>query len=136
MFSLKVTGEPAGENPSRAGFRPPVSIAITTSPAAQAFGSVHFESVDGARPSLTGAELRAEGARKRQIRTTRLEWKADGSFQLRGLYGRLLLRWSNLPSGWTVKEMRLAGRDVSSETLDFVPGTPPVGPLDVVFVRR
>ena len=48
--------------------------------------------------------------------------KEDGSFQLKGLSGRRLLRVSNLPPGWTLKSVRLNGDDVTDSGVDFKSG--------------
>ena len=47
--------------------------------------------------------------------------KEDGSFQLKGLSGRRLLRAGNLPPGWTLKAVRLNGEDVTDSGVEFKP---------------
>jgi hypothetical protein len=48
--------------------------------------------------------------------------KEDGSFQLKGLSGRRLLRVGNLPSGWTLKSVRQNGDDVTDSGVEFKSG--------------
>ena len=48
--------------------------------------------------------------------------KDDGSFQLKGLSGRRLLRLNNLPPGWTLKSVRLNGDDVTDSGIEFKSG--------------
>lgn len=48
--------------------------------------------------------------------------KADGSFELRGMSGTRIIRLANLPTGWTLKSVRVNGNDITDTGLDFKPG--------------
>jgi hypothetical protein len=61
--------------------------------------------------------------------------KEDGSFQLRGLSGRRLLRAGNLPPGWTLKAVRLNGDDVTDSGVEFKPGQDVSG-LEIVATAK
>ena len=61
--------------------------------------------------------------------------KEDGSFQLRGLSGRRLLRAANLPPGWTLKAVRLNGEDVTDSGVEFKPGQDVSG-LEIVATSK
>ena len=61
--------------------------------------------------------------------------KEDGSFQLRGLAGRRLLRAGNLPPGWTLKAVRLNGEDVTDSGVEFKPGQDVSG-LEIVATSK
>jgi protocatechuate 3,4-dioxygenase beta subunit len=61
--------------------------------------------------------------------------KDDGSFQLKGLSGRRLLRAVNLPQGWTLKAVRLNGDDVTDSGIEFKPGQD-VGGLEIVATAK
>jgi hypothetical protein len=45
-----------------------------------------------------------------------------GTFELRGLSGTALFRVTPLPSGWTLKSVRLGGADITDIPYDFKPG--------------
>jgi hypothetical protein len=48
--------------------------------------------------------------------------KADGSFELKGLSGRRLLRLMGLPEGWRMKAVRAGGDDATDTGIEFKPG--------------
>ena len=108
------------------------NVVIVTSKGASASGRVSFEG--GTPPSATGIRITAMptdidgpvmagggGATA----------KEDGSFQLRGLSGRRLVRVGNLPPGWILKSVRLNGDDITDTGIDFKPGQEVSG-LEVV----
>jgi hypothetical protein len=47
---------------------------------------------------------------------------STGTFELRGLSGTALFRVTPLPSGWTLKSVRLGGADITDIPYDFKPG--------------
>ena len=61
--------------------------------------------------------------------------KDDGSFQVRGLSGRRLLRVGNLPPGWTLKSVRLNGDDITDAGAEFRNGQEVTG-LEVVVTAK
>ena len=61
--------------------------------------------------------------------------KDDGSFQLKGLSGRRLLRAGNLPPGWTLKAVRLNGDDITDAGVEFKHGQDVAG-LEIVATSK
>lgn len=61
--------------------------------------------------------------------------KDDGSFQVRGLSGRRLLRVGNLPPGWTLKSVSLNGDDITDAGAEFRNGQEVTG-LEVVVTSK
>lgn len=61
--------------------------------------------------------------------------KADGTFELMGLSGRRVIRVANLPQGWALKAVRLAGTDVTDSGVDFKSGGH-VANLEIVLTSR
>ena len=61
--------------------------------------------------------------------------KADGSFELKGLSGRRLVRVANLPTGWTLKSVRLNGDDITDTGAEFKSGQEASG-LEIVATSR
>ena len=111
------------------------NVVIVTSRGATATGRVTFEGaaapglaairvssmpadVDGPTPAAGSAAL-----------------KSDGSFELKGLSGRRLLRVVNLPTGWTLKSVRLNGDDITDAGVDFKPGQEASG-VEIVATNR
>jgi len=48
---------------------------------------------------------------------------ADGTFELRGLFGLQTIRAEGLPGGWSLKSISLDGADITDAPFDFKPGT-------------
>ncbi len=48
--------------------------------------------------------------------------KEDGTFELKGLAGQRLIRTAALPSGWTLKSVRMGGTDITDTGADFRAG--------------
>jgi hypothetical protein len=46
----------------------------------------------------------------------------DGTFELRGVAGPLLIRPQGTPSGWALKSVTIEGADVTDSAFDFKPG--------------
>ena len=61
--------------------------------------------------------------------------KPDGSFELKGLSGRRVIRAGNLPPGWAVKAVRLNGDDVTDSGVEFRSGQDVAG-LDIVLTSK
>jgi protocatechuate 3,4-dioxygenase beta subunit len=45
--------------------------------------------------------------------------REDGTFELRGLAGRVLVRPSGLPTGWTLKAVDYGGQDITDTPIEF-----------------
>lgn len=46
--------------------------------------------------------------------------QADGTFELRGLFGTRIVRLGGLPAGWMLKTIRVGGADVTDDGLEIV----------------
>jgi protocatechuate 3,4-dioxygenase beta subunit len=113
------------------------NVVIVTSKGATASGRLVFEG-SGNPPAMAGVRISAASA---EIDNPLLggggagQAKEDGSFQLRGLAGRRLLRAGNLPPGWTLKAVRLNGEDVTDSGVEFKPGQDVSG-LEIVATSK
>jgi protocatechuate 3,4-dioxygenase beta subunit len=113
------------------------NVVIVTSKGATASGRIVFEG-SSTPPALTGVRITAAPA---DMDNPLLGGggaataKEDGSFQLRGLSGRSLLRAGNLPPGWTLKAVRLNGDDVTDSGVEFKPGQDVSG-LEIVATSK
>ena len=99
------------------------NVVIITSKGATANGRLTFEG--GAPPSATGVRINSVAADTDgpiMMAAGGVTAKDDGSFQLKGLSGRRLLRLNNLPPGWTLKSVRLNGDDVTDLGIEFKSG--------------
>jgi protocatechuate 3,4-dioxygenase beta subunit len=99
------------------------NVVIITSKGATANGRLTFEG--GAPPSATGVRINSVAADTDgpiMMAAGGVTAKDDGSFQLKGLSGRRLLRLNNLPPGWTLKSVRLNGDDVTDSGIEFKSG--------------
>ena len=113
------------------------NVVIVTSKGATASGRLLFEG-SSTPPAMTGVRITAAPA---EMDGPLLggggagQAKEDGSFQLRGLSGRRLLRAGNLPPGWTLKAVRLNGEDVTDSGVEFKPGQDVSG-LEIVATSK
>jgi protocatechuate 3,4-dioxygenase beta subunit len=113
------------------------NVVIVTSKGATASGRLVFEG-SGNPPATAGVRITAASA---EMDNPLLggggagQAKEDGSFQLRGLAGRRLLRAANLPPGWTLKSVRLNGDDVTDSGVEFKPGQDVSG-LEIVATSK
>ena len=99
------------------------NVVIITSKGATANGRLTFEG--GAPPAATGVRINSVAADTDgpiMMAAGGVTAKDDGSFQLKGLSGRRLLRLNNLPPGWTLKSVRLNGDDVTDLGIEFKSG--------------
>ena len=53
--------------------------------------------------------------------------RADGTFELRGLSGKLLVRPVSLPAGWSLKAVEYNGQDVTDTPIEFKSAEEAVG---------
>jgi protocatechuate 3,4-dioxygenase beta subunit len=113
------------------------NVVIVTSKGATASGRLVFEG-SGNPPAMAGVRISAAAA---DMDNPLLggggagQAKEDGSFQLRGLAGRRLMRAANLPPGWTLKSVRLNGDDVTDSGVEFKPGQDVSG-LEIVATSK
>ena len=49
--------------------------------------------------------------------------RTDGTFELQGLYGPLMLRVEGVPAGWALKNVSVNGLDVTDAPFDFKSGS-------------
>lgn len=119
---LNVTGEDVG------------NVVVMTIKGTTATGRVTFEG--GSKPNNTAslriASLPADVQGPAPGRGTSEAIKPDGSFDIKGLAGQLLLRPVGLPTGWTMKAVRLNGADVTDNGIEFKPGEA-INGLEVVL---
>ena len=97
-------------------------IALTTSPGGIARGQIRFE---GGKPpaSTTGAGVQAmDPVDPVGPLFTGTQLKSDWSFELRGLFGKRLLRVGGLPPTWSVKSITHEGRDITDTGIDIATG--------------
>ncbi len=143
VFTARVGG---GDNGSEAEVGSlPVSVSgedltnvvIVTAKGATATGHLTFE--DGAKPStLTGIRVSAPAV---DSDGPMISFggpgtvKADGTFEIRGLTGTRLVRVANLPSGWTLKSVRVNGTDITDTGMDFKPGEAITG-MDITLTSK
>jgi len=106
-----------------------------TSKGATASGRISFEG--GTPPPATGIRISAMPAEMEGpvMAGGAATAKEDGSFQLRGLSGRRLVRVGNLPPGWILKAVRLNGDDVTDGGVDFKAGQDVSG-LEIVASNK
>ena len=99
------------------------NVVIITSKGATASGRITFEG--GAPPASTNIRITSvatDADGPGMMAAGGATVKEDGSFQLKGLSGRRLLRVGNLPSGWTLKSVRQNGDDVIDSGVEFKSG--------------
>jgi hypothetical protein len=112
------------------------NVLIMTAKGAMAIGRLIFEG--GAKPPA-GASVRitaaASDADGPMVGSSSAAAQADGSFELKGLSGRRIIRAMNLPTGWIVKSVRLNGDDVTDEGVEFKSGQEVSG-LEVVATNK
>jgi Carboxypeptidase regulatory-like domain len=99
------------------------NVVIVTSKGATASGKITFEG--GAPPASNGVRITSvatDADGPGMMAGGGATVKEDGSFQLKGLSGRRLVRVNNLPPGWMLKSVRLNGDDVTDSGVDFKSG--------------
>ena len=129
MFRATVGGGSDGTDSETASVPVVVSsedvsnVVIITSKGGTASGRITFEG--GAPPASTGVRINSVATDTDgpiMMAAGGVTAKDDGSFQLKGLSGRRLLRLNNLPPGWTLKSVRLNGDDVTDSGIEFKSG--------------
>ena len=143
VFAMR-TG-PGGSGPDAESGSLPLTVAgedipnlvIVTAKGGRATGHVIFE--DGPRPQNLGSIRISASAIDTDGPATFGggfgSVKPDGAFELTGLAGARLIRAAALPSGWTLKSVRLNGADITDTGAEFRPGEEVTG-LEVVLTAR
>jgi hypothetical protein len=99
------------------------NVLIMTSKGGTAIGRLVFEG--GAKPpATTGVRIMASAVDMEgpMMGSSAATAKEDGSFELKGLSGRRVIRAANLPPGWIVKAVRVNGDDVTDTGVEFKSG--------------
>ena len=99
------------------------NVVIITSKGATASGRITFEG--GAPPAANAVRISSvatDADAPGMMASGGAAIKEDGSFQLKGLSSRRLVRVNNLPPGWTLKSVRLNGEDVTDSGVEFKSG--------------
>ena len=140
MFTATISGPDGGDSETAAL---PVTVVgddlsnvvIMTSKGGIASGRIVFEGT--APPSSAGIRITTMGADTEMspMGGGGSAAKDEGSFQLKGLSGRRLLRAGNLPPGWTLKSVRLNGDDITDAGADFKNGQDVTG-LEIVLTSK
>lgn len=141
MTFMATIGTPDGGDAETAAL--PVTVAgedlsnvvIITSKGGTATGRLVFEGPPPAGASGVRITTMAADADAPAMGGAGATAKEDGSFQLRGLSGRRIVRAGNLPAGWTLKAVRLNGDDITDTGADFKGGQD-VGGLEVVVSSK
>lgn len=113
------------------------NVTVVTSKGATATGRITFEG--GTNPANATA-IRVNAAPVEMgdgpmLGGSSAAVKADGTFELKGLVGRRVLRVMNLPQGWMLKAIRLDGNDITDAGADFKAGQD-VPALEIVATPR
>ena len=137
-------GDGAGSDGSEVGSVPLsvsgediTNVVVVTSKGGTATGAVIFEG--GTKPEnaapmrVMASAYDAEGPAMMAGGSAPV--KADGTFELKGLAGGRIIRIGNVPTGWTLKAVRLNGQDITDTGAEFKPGDAVTG-LDVVLTPR
>jgi hypothetical protein len=101
------------------------NVVIVTAKGASASGRLTFE--DGAKPAnltnirVTPTSTDGEPGPGMMFGDSN-SVKADGTFEVHGLTGTRLFRVVNVPTGWTMKSVRVNGADITDAGLEFKPG--------------
>jgi hypothetical protein len=98
------------------------NVLVMTSKGATVSGRLTFDG--GSTPPIAGVRVTAASADVDgpAAGVGGATVKPDGSFDLRGLTGRRIVRVANLPPGWALKAVRINGEDVTDSGAEFAPG--------------
>jgi hypothetical protein len=112
------------------------NVTIVTTKGGSATGHLSFEG--GARPNdLTSVRIMAMPVEMDNplMGGGGGTAKEDGSFELKGLSGRRIIRVANPPAGWMLKAVRLNGEDITDPGADFK-NAESISGLEVVLTSR
>jgi protocatechuate 3,4-dioxygenase beta subunit len=141
MVTARIGGDGAegetGYLPLTVGTEDLTGVVLMTSKGGTASGHLTFEG--GAKPTaLTGIHLSAQSADTDggpMMGSGGASVKPDATFTLNGLSGTRVIRPTNLPPGWMLKEVRVNGADVTDSGIEFKPGEAVSG-LDIVLTSK
>ena len=146
VFSARVAGPGAGGDPEfgmlpiSVGAEDLSGVTVTTTKGTTASGRVLFEG--GATPpnitALRVAAIPGEGEMMPMMAGPGgpgQTLSAEGTFELRGLFGQRFIRVLNPPQGWMVDAVRLDGNDVTDTGVEFKTGDPVSG-VEIVMTAR
>jgi protocatechuate 3,4-dioxygenase beta subunit len=141
MVTARIGGDGAegetGYLPLTVGTEDLTGVVLMTSKGGTASGRLTFEG--GAEPTaLTGIHLSALSADTDggpMMGSGGASVKPDATFTLNGLSGTRVIRPTNLPPGWMLKEVRVNGADVTDSGIEFKPGEAVSG-LDIVLTSK
>lgn len=110
-------------------------LALVTAPGATVRGQVRFEgaATPPTPPSGTGIQSFSTDDPTPAMFSA-ASMTPDWSFELRGLFGRRVLRPSGFPPGWTLKSITVEGTDITDAGMDFRSGQD-VSDVEVVVTR-
>jgi hypothetical protein len=120
-------------------------LALVTAPGATATGRVIFEGQPETTPrTVVGTFSVDQGSAASEANYT--QPRADGTFEIRGLWDRQLFRssgglaggpleWTENSSGWFLKSVTLEGKDITDSGYEFKPGETVSG-IDIVLTER
>ncbi len=114
------------------------NLLLTTTPGASAFGSITVDG--GLSPTFSAKSVQVDAVAAQASGgslggPTRARVDDDWSFEIPGLFGERLIRASGLPEGWVLHAVRLGGRDVTDDPLDFTRADPS-SELEVVLTSQ
>ena len=141
MVTARIGGDggesETGYMPVTVGTEDLTGVVLMTSKGGSASGHLTF--VGGAKPTtLTGIHLSALSADTDggpMMGSAGASVKPDATFTLNGLSGTRVIRPTNLPPGWMLKEVRVNGADVTDSGIEFKPGEAVSG-LDIVLTSK
>lgn len=112
------------------------NVLIITARGGTAAGRVTFDGAAAPRV-LTGIRIMAQPTDSDgpMLAMSGAPVKEDGSFELKNLSGRRLVRAGNLPQGWMLKSVLLNGEDVTDAGVEFRPGQEVTG-LEIVASNK
>ena len=114
------------------------NLLLTTTTGASAFGSITLD--PGGPPTFSAKSVQVDAVTVQAgggafVGPARARVDDDWSFEIPGLWGERLVRTSGLPEGWALKTVRLGGRDVTDEPVDFARVDPSLE-LEVVVTNQ
>ena len=113
------------------------NVVVVTAKGGTATGSLIYEG--GAKPDvknpvrIRAAAFDADGPAMLDGASAAV--KADNTFELGGLAGGRIIRVANLPTGWTLKAVKLNGQDITDSGAEFKAGEAVTG-LDIVLTNK
>jgi hypothetical protein len=112
------------------------NVVIATSKGTTVSGRVLYEGGDKPRANtLRVSAASLDGDNPLMALGASSSVTAEGTFEIKGVSGPRMFRVANVPAGWTLKEIRLNGADITDSGVDIRPAQPLTG-VDVVLTNR